>query len=141
MPQSLLRILIAETHYLIAMEVERMLSETMSCVTAIVPLARLKFHIAAEPYDVVVLDAAPSKILNIARARAIVEIGATPVFLSSYERYPDDAASMCTYPVVAKPLDPDSLAEAVRWAALQVPSGAIAAATGGDLPDRSATDL
>ena len=112
-----LRVLIAETHYLIAMEVERILVDTLSCQTTIVPIHDLEQRLAGELFDVVVLDANSQETHNRDLAQMIIEQGPAPVFLSSYEDPLDRPVVVRDYPVVPKPFDPDTLAETVRQAA------------------------
>ncbi|QLF68375.1 response regulator transcription factor [Peteryoungia desertarenae] len=110
------RVLIAETHYLIAMEVERILVETLSCQTAIVPVHELERHIETSAYDVVILDASAQEAQNADRARMIKDKGIMPVFLSSYDDPAGHSGTTLAYPVVPKPFEPEALAETVRLA-------------------------
>lgn len=117
MQQPSLRVLIAENQYLIAMEVERILAETLACEVVIVPLGQLEGALSAARFDVVVLDAASNESLNFSRGRMIEEAGAAPVFLSSYDRLPQGATSVAAYPLVTKPPHPEILARTV-WNAV-----------------------
>ncbi|RKE83594.1 hypothetical protein DFO46_0347 [Rhizobium sp. AG855] len=117
MPPAPLRILIADNQYLIAMEVERMLLETIACMVVITPLARLQEQLATSHFDVVVLDAAGTEQLNVSRANAISAAGAKPVFLSSYIDHGRNQSIVSLHPVVAKPPLPEPLAAAVLEAA------------------------
>lgn len=117
MPTSPLRILIAENQYLIAMEVERILCEMIACEVTITPLLRMEQDLSATAYDVVILDAAGSDEINMARAEAIRATGAEPVFLSSYGYHPGQNTGASSYPIVAKPPLPEPLAAAVEQAA------------------------
>lgn len=117
MPPSPLRVLIADNQYLIAMEVERMLSETIACTAAIAPLARMEEQLATGEFDVVVLDVAGNEALNVSRANAILAAGAEPVFLSSYGDHEQNQSIVSLHAVVAKPPLPEPLAAAVMAAA------------------------
>ena len=110
-----LRVLIAENQYLIAMEVERILAETLACEVTIVPLTRLESELSRSPFDVVILDAAPNDNLNTVRGRMIETAGANPVFLSSYDQFPQSGTSRTDYPFT-KPPQPEALADAVTQA-------------------------
>jgi len=111
-----LHVLIAENQYLIAMEVERILAEMLACKVTIVPLTRLESELATSRFDVVILDAAPGDNLNAVRGRMIEEAGAAPVFLSSYDHFSQTGTTPNGYPFVAKPPQPEALAEAVSRA-------------------------
>lgn len=111
-----LRVLIAENQYLIAMEVERILAESLACEVTIVPLTRLESELSRSPFDVVILDAAPNDNLNMVRGRMIEAAGASPVFLSSYDQFPQHGSSRSDYPFVTKPPLPEALANAVTRA-------------------------
>ena len=56
-----LRVLVAENQYLIAMEVEQILLDTLDCAVTIVPLARLEQLLGDNVFDIVLLDTAPSR--------------------------------------------------------------------------------
>lgn len=122
MPPFPLRILIAENQYLIAMEVERMLAETIDCRVTITPLARMQEELAGAPFDVVVLDAAGSEPLNVTRVDIIRSAGAEPVFLSSYGDHDRQHSIVTLHPVVTKPPLQDPLAAAVLEAASRLSS-------------------
>eukprot|EP01035_Chromulina_nebulosa_P048751 gene48751-66189_t len=85
MPLSPLRVLIAENQYLIAMEVERILMEILSCNVLIVSVAKLGTALAERPFDIVILEAAHAEKVNVTHTAAIEGAGAVPVFLTSYD--------------------------------------------------------
>ncbi|CAH0341932.1 hypothetical protein [Rhizobium sp. CECT 9324] len=116
MPHPSLHVLIAENQYLIAMEVERILTETLACEVTIVPLTRLESELAKAKFDIVILDAAPNDNLNAVRGRMIEEAGAEPVFLSSYDQFLHASTAPNAYPFITKPPQPEALAEAVTRA-------------------------
>jgi DNA-binding NarL/FixJ family response regulator len=117
MTDALLRVLIAENQYLIAMEVERILQEALPCDVTITPLARLADAMQPDAFDVVIIDAVLTEALNVDRVRMITQAGAEPVFLSSYGNVTHMASILAERPVVAKPPQADELAAAVLEAA------------------------
>ncbi|MCZ8179019.1 MAG: hypothetical protein O9309_08315 [Rhizobium sp.] len=117
MTDALLRVLIAENQYLIAMEVERILQEALPCDVTITPLARLADAMEPDAFDVVIIDAVLTEALNVDRVRMITQAGAEPVFLSSYGHVTHMASILAERPVVAKPPQADELAAAVLEAA------------------------
>lgn len=104
-----LHILVVENQYLIAMEVERILVESLECEVTICACAKLEDELAATAYDVVIVDAAPSMDLNRSRAQYIASTGAAVVFLSSYDELAQDPAPIEAAMVLTKPLDADLL--------------------------------
>jgi len=112
-----LRVLVAENQYLIAMEVERLLGETLPCEVTITPLAHLRETLAREKFDVVIVEAVLAESENIERTRAITDSGARPVFLSSYGHVALRGTVVSAHPVVPKPPQPEDLAAAVFEAA------------------------
>jgi DNA-binding NarL/FixJ family response regulator len=118
-----LRILIAENQYLIAMEVERMLVETLACEVTIAPLTRLQEELPDNRYDIVLLDATTNEALNAQRVEAIRMAGAEPVFLSSYGHINDRQSTLALHPSVTKPPLPEQLSAAVLEAAGRRHSG------------------
>lgn len=111
-----LRVLVAENQYLIAMEVERILLEALPCEVTIAPLAQLAEAVRGESYDVVIIDAVLTEAANVERSRLILESGASPVFLSSYD-FTAPGSIVAGHPVVAKPPQAEELAAAVKRAA------------------------
>jgi DNA-binding NarL/FixJ family response regulator len=112
-----LRVLVAENQYLIAMEVGRLLDEAFPCEVTITPLAHLRETLAREKFDVVIVEAVLAEPENIERTRAILESGARPVFLSSYDHLAIRGTVLSAHPVVAKPPQSEELAAAVLGAA------------------------
>ncbi|MDH4414258.1 MAG: hypothetical protein QE484_13190 [Rhizobium sp.] len=108
-----LRVLVAENQYLIAMEVERILLDTLGCDVTIAPIAQLADALATAAFDVVVIDAALAESLNVEHSRLVVDAGARPVFLSSYDHFTGSGPLVAAYPVVAKPPQAEELAAAV----------------------------
>lgn len=117
MPLIPLRVLIAENQYLIAMEVERILMEIMSCTVLIVPVTRLEKALAEQQFDIVILEASHGEPVNIRNTQAIESVGAVPVFLTSYERTWPGKTIIASYPHASKPLLPEQLAAAMQMAA------------------------
>ena len=113
MTTSTPRVLIAENQYLIAMEVERILQESLTCDVKITPLSRLAQELSAGDFEIVIIDAAASEPLNGERAKLIQSAGAVPVFLSSYDYYPVADTVVSSYPMVSKPPQSAELAAAV----------------------------
>ncbi len=113
MTTSTPRVLIAENQYLIAMEVERILQESLTCDVKITPLSRLAQELSAGDFEIVIIDAAAAEPLNVERAKLIQSAGAVPVFLSSYDYYPVADTVVSTYPMVSKPPQSAELAAAV----------------------------
>lgn len=113
MTTSTPRVLIAENQYLIAMEVERILQESLTCDVKITPLARLAQELSAGDFEIVIIDAAAAEPLNVERAKLIQSAGAVPVFLSSYDYYPVADTVVSSYPLVSKPPQSAELAAAV----------------------------
>jgi CheY-like chemotaxis protein len=113
-----LRVLVAENQYLIAMEVEQILLDTLDCTVTIAPLARLEQLLGDGVFDLILLDSAPSRELNLDRARRVKESGAAVVFLSSYDDVGSEASGIQAFPVVAKPIYAEDLIRAVRAALL-----------------------
>lgn len=107
------RVLVAENQYLIAMEVERILQENLTCEVKIAPISDLAEETSAEAYDVVILDAALAEPLNVERATLILAAGAVPVFVRSYDHFPDAGTTMSSYPMISKPPQADELTAAV----------------------------
>ena len=107
------RVLVADNQYLIAMEVERILQESLACDVKISPVSTLSDALSSGDFEVVVIDAAPLEVLNVERATMILSAGAFPVFLSSYDHFPDVGTVVSSYPMVSKPPQPDDLAAAV----------------------------
>lgn len=112
-----LRVLVAENQYLIAMEVERLLGETLPCEVTITPLAQLRGTLASGAFDVVIVEAVLSESENVERTHAITDAGARPVFLSSYDHVAIRGTVVSAHPVVAKPPQSEELAAAVLEAA------------------------
>ncbi|MCJ8238090.1 hypothetical protein [Peteryoungia algae] len=112
-----LRVLVAENQYLIAMEVERLLGETVPCEVTITPLAHLRETLAREKFDVVIVEAVLAESENVERTRAIIDAGARPVFLSSYDHVAAKGTVVSAHPVVPKPPQSEELAAAVFEAA------------------------
>jgi DNA-binding NarL/FixJ family response regulator len=112
-----LRVLVAENQYLIAMEVERLLGETLTCEVTITPLTQLSETLAGKTFDVVIVEAVLAEAENIERTRAITDAGARPVFLSSYDHLAIRGTVVSAHPVVAKPPQSGELAAAVVQAA------------------------
>lgn len=115
-----LRVLIAENQYLIAMEVERILKETVSCDVTITPLTGLGAALDLSSFDIVIVEATAATAPNIERAATIEKAGALPVFLSSYDQIHNAASGMSAYPVVHKPLIQDELSQAIGQVAAQL---------------------
>ncbi|MEC9463832.1 MAG: hypothetical protein VX601_11705 [Pseudomonadota bacterium] len=113
MTTSTPRVLIAENQYLIAMEVERILQESLTCDVMITPLSRLTQELSAGNFEIVIIDAAAAEPLNVERAKLIQSAGAMPVFLSSYDSYPVADTVVSSYPKVSKPPQSAELAAAV----------------------------
>lgn len=113
MTTSTPRVLIAENQYLIAMEVERILQESLTCDVKITPLSRLAQELSAGDFEIVIIDAAAAEPLNVERAKLIQSAGAVPVFLSSYDYYPVADTVVSSYPMVSKPPQSAELAAAV----------------------------
>ncbi|WP_143708301.1 hypothetical protein [Rhizobium sp. TH135] len=107
------RVLIAENQYLIAMEVERILQESLVCDVKITPVSGLANELSAGEFDIVIIDAASSEPLNVERATLVLSAGALPVFLSSYDHFPDAGTIVSSYPILSKPPQADELAAAV----------------------------
>ncbi len=113
MTTSTPRVLIAENQYLIAMEVERILQESLTCDVKITPLSRLAQELSAGDFEIVIIDAAAAEPLNVERAKLIQSAGAMPVFLSSYDYYPVADTVVSSHPMVSKPPQSAELAAAV----------------------------
>jgi hypothetical protein len=113
MSTSLPRVLVADNQYLIAMEVERILQESLRCDVKIAPVSGLAQALSAGNYEVVVIEAALAEPLNVERATLILAAGAIPVFLSSYDHFPDAGTIVSSYPIVSKPPQADELSAAV----------------------------
>jgi AmiR/NasT family two-component response regulator len=111
-----LRVLVAENQYLIAMEVERILLEALHCDVTIAPLSQLAAALMTSPFDVVIIDAVLAETLNVERTKLIMEAGARPVFLSSYD-FMGSGTIISGHPVVTKPPQAEQLAAAVLKAA------------------------
>ena len=107
-----LRILVAEKQYLIALEVERILVDSLGCTTAICGPA-LEAALAAAPYDIVMLDTSSSTQHNLHRAKLVEDAGAAVIFLSSYELVDAEYQALRHFPIVGKPFDDDDIIEAV----------------------------
>jgi hypothetical protein len=107
------RVLVADNQYLIAMEVERILQETLHCDVKLTPISGLAVELSVGGYEVVVIEAALAEPLNVERATLILAAGSMPVFLSSYDHSPDTGTIVSSYPLVSKPPQADELAAAV----------------------------
>lgn len=110
------RVLVADNQYLIAMEVERILQESLTCDVKISPISTLADALSSGEFQVVVIDAAPMEAVNVERVTMILNAGAFPVFLSSYDHFPEAGTILSSYPIVSKPPQPDDLAAAVTEA-------------------------
>lgn len=108
-----LRVLVAENQYLIAMEVERLLGETLPCEVTIIPLSLLRDTLTGQEFDVVIVEAVLAESENIERTHAIINAGARPVFLSSYDHPAIRGTVVSAHPVVSKPPQSDELGAAV----------------------------
>jgi len=109
-----LHVLIAEKQYLIAMEVERILTEEAGCTNQICGPS-LQAELVAARYDVVMLDVSPSPQHNLSRAQMIVDSGAWVVFLSSYEPHSEENKALADYLIIPKPFDSADILAALRW--------------------------
>jgi len=107
-----LRVLVAEKQYLIALEVERILVESLGCTTAICGPA-LETALDAAQYDIVILDTSASTERNLQRAKLVEDNGAAVIFLSSYELVDAEYQALKNFPIVGKPFDDDQIVEAV----------------------------
>ncbi len=112
-----LRVLVVESQGLIAVEIEDILTEKLGCSVTITAHAEFGDALANGRYDVVLVDAAPSKAENLARAEQIEASGAATVFLSAYEDFSPNARSSHGFPIIDKPFDPFHLVETVKAAA------------------------
>lgn len=117
MQNPLLRVLVVESQVLIAVEIEYILTEKLGCDVTVTTLARYEDALCDGPYDVVLIDAAPSKTTNRARVEQIRAAGAAAVLLSSYEDFAEEDPSTAGLPKLEKPFDPADLVEIVREAA------------------------
>lgn len=117
MQNPLLRVLVVESQVLIAMEIEQILTENLGCAVTVTTLARYEDVLSDGPYDVVLVDAAPSKTTNLARVERIRAVGAAAVLLSSYEDFARQDPSTADLPKIDKPFDPSDLVAIVREAA------------------------
>ncbi|KPF46177.1 hypothetical protein IP76_04495 [Rhizobium sp. AAP43] len=115
-----LHVLIAENQYLIAMEVERILRETVHCDVSIVPLSRLGAILEKTRFDIVIVEAAAAATANLERSSIIETAGAVPVFLSSYDELGKEMPAASAQLVVQKPLAQEELATALAEAAARV---------------------
>lgn len=120
MNPPLLHVLIAENQYLIAMEVERILKETVPCDVTITPLSGLGRALDLTHFDIVIVEATAATAPNIERAAAIRKSGAIPVFLSSYDQIHNAESGMPAHLVVHKPLIQDELSGAIGQVAAQL---------------------
>ncbi|SMD01637.1 hypothetical protein [Rhizobium sp. RU36D] len=113
MLQTQMRVLIADSHYLIAMDLERILTETLLCDVSLCPLTDLQTMLRSNSYDVVMVDAVSSLKINQQHVDAVNAAGSRPVFLTTindfHQAYPDLAA----YPLLEKPFDPDAVAAVI----------------------------
>lgn len=111
-----LRVLVAENQYLIAMEVERLLHETLVCEVTIAPLAQLSDVMLPGRFDVVVVEAVLTEAQNIENINKIHEAGARPIFLSSFDPFPANTSVVSDHPIVAKPPQAEELTAAITRA-------------------------
>lgn len=114
MQNPLLRVLVVESQVLIAMEIEYILTEKLGCDVTVTTLARYEDALSDGPYDVVLVDAAPSRTTNLARVEQIQAVGAAAVLLSSYEDFAEEDPSTAGLPKLRKPFDPADLVAIVR---------------------------
>lgn len=104
-----LRVLIADSHYLIAMDLERILSETGFCVVSLCQLPALKDELAVQRYDVVMLDTMASESANIHHKETVEATGAQVAFITTIDDFQAAFPSLDRYPALQKPFDPDAV--------------------------------
>lgn len=113
MPQTQLRVLIADSHYLIAMDLDRILTETLQCHVSLCPLTDLQTMLRSNSYDVVMVDAVSSLKINQQHAEAIVSTGARLVFLTTINDFHQVYPELSGYPLLEKPFDPDAVSATI----------------------------
>lgn len=119
MPQP--QILIAETQYFIALDVEHLLDAAISCDIHIVPLNALADALEKQRFDIAIIEAEARTTVNIQRAAMIEAKGATVIFLSTYAVNEPDPVHVGSRLQVQKPLIHQELLGVVRRVLKQLP--------------------
>lgn len=104
-----LRVLIADSHYLIAMDLERILSESGFCDVQLCAMPALNNRLMSDRYHVVMLDSVGSETINVANAELAGSTGARVAFLTTMDDFQTAYPSLAHYAVLQKPFDPDSV--------------------------------
>jgi hypothetical protein len=108
-----LRFLVIDSEYLIALETTRMLAERFDCNTVIGGLDDEIAELAAERFDVVLLDTRGVADADGRRANKVLATGASLVFTSAYLDLANGVAGFEDWPVVMKPFTSQDLADVV----------------------------
>lgn len=119
MPQP--QILIAETQYFIALDVEHLLDAAIRCDIQIIPLNALAETLEKQRFDIAIIEAEARTAVNIERAAMIEAKGTTVIFLSSYAVSEPDPVHVGSRLQVQKPLIHYELLGVVRQVLKQLP--------------------
>lgn len=111
------RVLIADSNYLIAMDLERILQDVVECDIAFCHPHLLAEQVLEDSYDIVMVDAALSEAANLAHARAATASGARVIFLTTIDDFRTAFPSLQKYSLLQKPYDQGEVAEALAEAA------------------------
>ena len=114
MDTTFLRILVVEDEYLIAMDAERILSDSFACTIELSNRREFAKALASSPYHIVVLDTGASLDELPEEIARIVETGAAVVLTTSDNELIEGLPGFDTIAVLAKPYDDDRLIEVVR---------------------------
>ncbi|MCO6184666.1 hypothetical protein [Rhizobium sp. L1K21] len=105
MDKDILSILIADDQPLIAMELERILNETMPCTISICHGSALGSALQSGRFDLVFVDAAPLESGYSHQFAQINKTGAGVVFLSSYPKLVSALSLLSPRGIIEKPFD------------------------------------
>lgn len=100
---KILQILIADDQYLIALEAERILTESCACSVSICRADHLEEEVEAHDYDVIMVDAAPTPAQCASQAHVVQRSGAILVFLWADQVMAEELASLNPAAVFEKP--------------------------------------
>ena len=114
MEKTLLKIMIAESQPLIAMELERILKEVAHCQISICAGTALEACLELDNFDAVFVDAAATLEACVLQNEQIGNAGAKTVFLSSYPKMYEQLSSLQPLGVVEKPFDDYLIKDLVR---------------------------
>lgn len=111
-----LNVLVFGEEYLIALDIQTVLTDQLGCTVAILPTSRFAQALQTMPFDVVLISLSHQRTVNRERIRMVEVQGKGIVFTTSFPIESPTLGGTGTWPIVEIPFNDQALVRAVRAA-------------------------